>query len=539
MPRASTSEQEALTSSEAISLDEIWSKANTVLNTIKISAPNFSKPMSGLDWLTVANIVPAPNPAHGDPHPTNDSQWCSGCSCYVPTTEFHKHPVEEDIPSVPKKNYLFEVKKQQAKQKKKARQKAAKKKVTVSADLKYDWMLDNNSNKKGPHGSGGYRSNGYVRPLVFPLRNTGTALVRHSPTRPKDGRIGLSIAHLAATFYVTEAILAGALTAPNLSPSEAQSRAKNVYDEIPLHVPYYAMKASQAIGGELRHHASIAGRELPITSRPSAWKHWMKIMALYGPDALQAAERLFCEFDGGGYGGPKWANSTALVYQYYTGELNAYQFVDRVTNLYHNGGNLLDKLAFMHASSLPVIADAHAQAPPDYKRLCGFMGSSIQQYLGFNPSEPTSISFARNRRDLLNFAGLCGEPRSPLSRWFQDFLQSYGRSYPDLKSNAGWAIRVDNTFNARSSYKSGIHDDWVCTNAKCEMNVSLRPVQIDIYYPGRSSISNTLRELYRKRLNKFGSTAIVLDEAYVVRIEDHEGEHPPQETTSGQVEPQF
>lgn len=163
--------------------------------------------------------------------------------------------------------------------------------------------------------------------------------------------------------------------------NEAQERLENlveVLDEI------FVAYGHMAISGELRHHHAVGGRSLS-TSRSSAWCGWRRVLNAVGNQALMDASELFREFDGGGYGGPPWANCAEVLYQRLEGKLgpdgpdgkiNKRMFIDRIWTLEHNGGSFLNKINWSilnpkewHLGMMKTLLNAHAAQPTDYKTL--------------------------------------------------------------------------------------------------------------------------------------------------------------------------
>jgi hypothetical protein len=135
-----------------------------------------------------------------------------------------------------------------------------------------------------------------------------------------------------------------------------------------------------AIGGELRHHKAVGNDALHRENRPAAWVGWKKVVEILGGEqAMRDAMELFGEGGwGGSFGGKRWAEAAEVMVYRLSGQLPDTVFVDRVFNLQHNNGVLLNKiewkcnntagynLNYLNTTILP----AHGMTPqPDYKIL--------------------------------------------------------------------------------------------------------------------------------------------------------------------------
>jgi hypothetical protein len=124
-----------------------------------------------------------------------------------------------------------------------------------------------------------------------------------------------------------------------------------------------------AIGGELRYAYNYQLQPpvyLPKSGRGRCWRLWTIARAAQGIDLIREAETTF---NGGTwhrtFGGPSWAAICNVLHSYLTGLIPVRVFVDRVWNLEHNSGCVLNKL--YSVSDLPHVLAAHGN--DDYARL--------------------------------------------------------------------------------------------------------------------------------------------------------------------------
>lgn len=102
-----------------------------------------------------------------------------------------------------------------------------------------------------------------------------------------------------------------------------------------------------AIGGEVRHHPSVAGN-IP-GGREDCWDYWHAMGETIGRDVLtRDCVHLFGDGSwDSGYGGDAWHTIAQTLSMRLQGSLDARTFVDRVFSLQHNGGSLLDKVRWV------------------------------------------------------------------------------------------------------------------------------------------------------------------------------------------------
>lgn len=130
------------------------------------------------------------------------------------------------------------------------------------------------------------------------------------------------------------------------------------------------------IGGEVRYHPAV-GKNFH-SGRSTAWLQWHEVRSKVGPQALLDAALLFRNYveagGGGSVAGENWAVAAELLHARITGKLTPRDWVDRVFTLEHNGGCLLNKVAWAQktrtnwdVSAMRVfIGPAHAANPPGY-----------------------------------------------------------------------------------------------------------------------------------------------------------------------------
>lgn len=124
-----------------------------------------------------------------------------------------------------------------------------------------------------------------------------------------------------------------------------------------------------AIGGEVRHHGSVRG-SVPA-GRESMWDYWHAMGETIGRDVLtDDCIGIFGDvYWASGYGGKSWETISKTLAMRLDRRLDARSFVDRVFSLQHNGGSLLNKLAWpmltdrnFSVEHMITIGNAHADA---------------------------------------------------------------------------------------------------------------------------------------------------------------------------------
>lgn len=197
----------------------------------------------------------------------------------------------------------------------------------------------------------------------------------------------------AADFYLLEAIVAGAFApqsdhpmtrvslADGMARTQAQAakmQAKLVAELDPILVEYTDM----AIGGELRHmtrfpHRIIGG------SRGGAWHRWWALAQIMDPEErLALAEEAFLDSGNDGVGSLTWATVASVLKMRYAGAFSPALFIDRIFNMVHNGGPILNKSTWGSHEGNPLdairlkIGPAHSAAGPahsnPWKVLCRY-----------------------------------------------------------------------------------------------------------------------------------------------------------------------
>lgn len=118
--------------------------------------------------------------------------------------------------------------------------------------------------------------------------------------------------------------------------------------------PVFREYVDIAVGGEVRHHRAVSRMRTPDGApisdrldgrRERAWGEWKSVRKQLGPQALLDAAELFYDMSDG-YGGKKWAAAAEILHARETGKIPAWMFVDRVFTMQHNGGMLLNKVAW-------------------------------------------------------------------------------------------------------------------------------------------------------------------------------------------------
>ncbi len=115
--------------------------------------------------------------------------------------------------------------------------------------------------------------------------------------------------------------------------------------------PSFLAYAISAVGGELRYHKAVS-RTVLSTNRDRAWKAFVSLVEVKGPEVLFDADTLFREFGSCSYGGEKWGMAAKVVGQYLKGNMPDWLFVDRVFTLQHNGGCFLNKVDWRRKNPL-------------------------------------------------------------------------------------------------------------------------------------------------------------------------------------------
>lgn len=168
--------------------------------------------------------------------------------------------------------------------------------------------------------------------------------------------------------------------------TELLRRAQSLLDDLLNYIdPRLQAYTDMVVGGELRHHRAVGGTALPGPhQRPQAWKAWKQLRKIVGSQALLDAVVLFEDFGGGSFGGMKWAVPCKLLWMRETGKISPLIFCDKIFDLQHNGGSLLNKVAWKRnrrGESIELIKNwlgpARAMDPPDWPAICWFADEEV------------------------------------------------------------------------------------------------------------------------------------------------------------------
>jgi hypothetical protein len=138
--------------------------------------------------------------------------------------------------------------------------------------------------------------------------------------------------------------------------------------------PEFAQYLDMACGGELRH-ASTWPCELPScpvlgrgNDRSVAWRDWLAwetagYRAEYAATAFEEAS-----WPSRNYGGEPWALIATTLHEFLSKQMSCEMFIDRVWNLQHHGGLVLNKI--YPTDELALVLEAHGK--DDHETLIGF-----------------------------------------------------------------------------------------------------------------------------------------------------------------------
>jgi hypothetical protein len=182
-------------------------------------------------------------------------------------------------------------------------------------------------------------------------------------------RIGLdptrNLAQACSDFY-----LLSYLRRPHYVVAAAEALDELVRDLTPEFAQYLDM----ACGGELRH-ASTWPCELPScpvlgrgNDRSVAWRDWLawetaSYRAEYAANAFEEAS-----WPSRNYGGEPWALIATTLHEFLNKEMSCEMFIDRVWNLQHHGGIVLNKI--YPTDELALVLEAHGK--DDHETLIAF-----------------------------------------------------------------------------------------------------------------------------------------------------------------------
>jgi hypothetical protein len=145
--------------------------------------------------------------------------------------------------------------------------------------------------------------------------------------------------------------------------------------------PEFAQYLDMACGGELRH-ASTWPCELPPCpvlgrgdDRSVAWRDWLAwetpiYRADYAARAFEAAS-----WPGRNYGGEPWALIAWTLHDFLTKRMSRELFIDRVWNLQHHGGIVLNKI--YATDELALVLEAHGK--DDQETLISFTSETTRE----------------------------------------------------------------------------------------------------------------------------------------------------------------
>jgi hypothetical protein len=177
-------------------------------------------------------------------------------------------------------------------------------------------------------------------------------------------RVGLeptrNLAQACADFY-----LLSYMRRPHYVVAAAQALDELVRDL----TPEFALYLDMACGGELRH-ASTWPCELPScpvlgkgNDRSVAWRDWLSwetpnYRAEYAANAFEEATWPSCN-----YGGEPWAVIATTLHEFLSKRMSCEMFIDRVWNLQHHGGIVLNKIYL--TDELALVLEAHGKDDHD------------------------------------------------------------------------------------------------------------------------------------------------------------------------------
>lgn len=173
----------------------------------------------------------------------------------------------------------------------------------------------------------------------------------------------------------------------------------------------FAQYLDMACGGELRH-ASTWPPELPPcpvlgtgTDRSLAWRDWLAwetpiYRAEYAASAFEQAS-----WPGSNYGGEPWALIACTLHEFLTKRMSRELFLDRVWNLQHHGGIVLNKV--YPTDELALTLEAHGK--DDHATLMSLAGEQTRELWTKTFSQPTR-TLQEARASLRLWARLAFQP---------------------------------------------------------------------------------------------------------------------------------
>jgi hypothetical protein len=180
--------------------------------------------------------------------------------------------------------------------------------------------------------------------------------------------------------------------------------------------PVFCRYSDMIVGGELRHAGTLG---LPH-NRSVAWSFWYDIREALGLRALEiAAERFISEFvERTSYGGAPWAAIARTLHARLSGRITPELFLDRVFNLQHHGGCMLNKVVWAGDLSYIThyIGPAHSADPPDWSSLLALASGHVWDLWRFYRDTARAIQMDRREPvDLL--------PRPPTDHYTRSKTQ--------------------------------------------------------------------------------------------------------------------
>jgi len=188
--------------------------------------------------------------------------------------------------------------------------------------------------------------------------------------------------------------------------------AAEVLDELVSDLtPEFAQYLDMACGGELRH-ASTWPSELPHcpvlgrgNDRSVAWRDWLE-----WETPIYRAEYAACAFEEASwpsrnYGGEPWALIAWTLHEFLSKQMSPELFIDRVWNLQHHGGIVLNKI--YPTDELALVLEAHGN--DDHDTLISFASEKTRE-LWTNTFSQRTRTLQEARASLHLWARLAFQP---------------------------------------------------------------------------------------------------------------------------------
>lgn len=132
--------------------------------------------------------------------------------------------------------------------------------------------------------------------------------------------------------------------------------------------PEFARYLDLACGGELRHASTWpCDVRCPVlgsgTDRSVAWRNWLdwetpEVRAAFAAEMFEA-----CSWPSRNYGGEPWAEIASTLHAFVSGNVAPDLFLDRVWNLQHHGGIVLNKV--YETNGIGDVLEAHGSDDHD------------------------------------------------------------------------------------------------------------------------------------------------------------------------------